>query len=167
MSYMLHFAAPGREITSIDYDEEKITMANHCFSKDDGIHFMHADILQFNFEKYDGIIMADMLHYLPEEEQHSVLQKAIHSLLPGGILVIRDGDSEKEKHGGTKLTEFFSTKVFAFNKTAATGLSFLTGSMIRKVAADNNMDCREIDETKYTSNVIFVLRKKRNDSSEI
>ncbi len=167
MSYMLHFAAPGREITSIDYDEEKITMANHCFSKDDGIHFMHADILQFNFEKYDGIIMADMLHYLPEEEQHSVLQKAIHSLLPGGILVIRDGDSEKEKHGGTKLTEFFSTKVFAFNKTAATGLSFLTGSMVRKVAADNNMDCREIDETKYTSNVIFVLRKKRNDSSEI
>jgi hypothetical protein len=111
--------------------------------------------------------MADMLHYLPEAEQHTVLQNAIHSLQPGGILIIRDGDSEKEKHGGTKLTEFFSTKVFGFNKTAATGLSFLTGSMIRKLAADNNMDCREIDETKYTSNVIFVLRKKPNDSSEI
>ncbi|MBN8859578.1 MAG: 1-acyl-sn-glycerol-3-phosphate acyltransferase [Sphingobacteriales bacterium] len=167
MSYMLHFAAPGRELTGIDYDEEKTTVANHCFSKDAGIHFMYADILRFNFDKYDGIIMADMLHYLPEDEQHIVLQKAIHSLHPGGILIIRDGDSEKEKHGGTKLTEFFSTKVFGFNKTAAAGLSFLTGSMIRKVAADNNMDCREIDETKYTSNVIFVLRKKCNDSSKI
>ena len=33
MSYMLHFTSPEREITGIDYDEEKIETANHCFSK--------------------------------------------------------------------------------------------------------------------------------------
>lgn len=167
MAYMLHFAAPGRDITGIDYDQEKTIVANHCFSKDAGIRFMHADILRYDFEKYDGIIMADMLHYLQESEQVQVLQKAIQSLSPGGILIIRDGDKEKATHSGTKLTEFFSTRVFAFNKTTGSGLSFLPGSMIRNIAADNDLDCQEIDETKYTSNVIFVLRKKRNGSNEI
>ena len=33
MSYMLQFAAPAREITGYDYDEEKIDVASHCFSK--------------------------------------------------------------------------------------------------------------------------------------
>ncbi len=33
MSYMLHFAAPAREIIGFDYDEEKIAVANHCFSR--------------------------------------------------------------------------------------------------------------------------------------
>ena len=167
MSYMLHFAAPQRDITGIDYDEEKTIVANHCFSKDEGIRFMHADILKYDFEKYDGIIMADMLHYLQESEQEQVLQKAIQSLSAEGVLIIRDGDKEKKKHGGTKLTEFFSTKVFAFNKTTDSGLSFLSGTMIRNIAAANDMECMEIDETKYTSNVIFVLRKKRNGGIEI
>lgn len=167
MSYMLHFAAPQRDITGIDYDEEKTIVANHCFSKDEGIRFMHADILKYDFEKYDGIIMADMLHYLQESEQEQVLQKAIQNLSAEGVLIIRDGDKEKKKHGGTKLTEFFSTKVFAFNKTTDSGLSFLSGTMIRNIAAANDMECMEIDETKYTSNVIFVLRKKRNGGIEI
>lgn len=167
MSYMLHFAAPQRDFTGIDYDEEKTIVANHCFSKDEGIRFIHADILKYDFEKYDGIIMADMLHYLHEGEQEQVLQKAIQSLSAEGVLIIRDGDKEKKKHSGTKLTEFFSTKVFAFNKTTDLGLSFLSGSMIRNIAVANDMECTEIDETKYTSNVIFVLRKKQNDSIEI
>ena len=33
MPYMLHFVCPQRVITGIDYDEQKIATANHCFSK--------------------------------------------------------------------------------------------------------------------------------------
>ena len=35
MPYMLQFTAPDRHITGIDYDEQKIATANHCFSKND------------------------------------------------------------------------------------------------------------------------------------
>ena len=44
MSYMLHFAAPERDLIGYDYDEEKIAVANHCFSRDKNIHFMKADV---------------------------------------------------------------------------------------------------------------------------
>src|SRR5690606_13268477 len=40
MSYMLSFIAPERKITGLDYDEEKIETANHCFSKKDTINFV-------------------------------------------------------------------------------------------------------------------------------
>jgi 1-acyl-sn-glycerol-3-phosphate acyltransferase len=162
MSYMLHFAARDRNITGIDYDEEKTVVAGHCFSKDEQINFKHADVLNFAFEKYDGIILADMLHYLAPGQQKEVIGKCMESLNEGGTLIIRDGDKDlEEKHKGTKLTEFFSTRLFGFNKTTGSGLSFLSGRMISDMAAAHHMECRKIDETKYTSNVIFVIQNRK------
>ena len=42
MSYMLQFSAPEREIIGYDYDEEKIAVANHCFSRNENIQFFNA-----------------------------------------------------------------------------------------------------------------------------
>lgn len=162
MSYMLYFSAKERNITGIDYDEEKIEVANNCFSRDAQINFFHVDILNFSFEKYDGIIVADVLHYLDPEQQEFVIQKCLNSLNDNGKLIIRDGDRElSTRHKGTRLTELFSTKLLGFNKTSSSGLSFLSGSVIVNWAEKNGFECRKIDETKYTSNVIFVIQKRK------
>ncbi len=159
---MLAWTSPGRVITGIDYDEEKTVVAGHCFSKDEQINFKHADVLNFAFKKYDGIILADMLHYLTPGQQKQIIGKCMESLNEGGTLIIRDGDKDlEEKHKGTKLTEFFSTRLFGFNKTTGSGLSFLSGRLISDMAAAHHMECRKIDETKYTSNVIFVIQNRK------
>jgi uncharacterized protein len=159
MSYMLHFTAPGRRITGVDYDEEKIATAEHCFSKDDGIHFVHSDILQFRFAKYDGIVVSDVLHYLLPDGQREIIGKCISSLNPGGTLIIRDADKDLAKrHNGTKYTEFVSTTFWGFNKTTEHGLSFLSADFIRQIAADHKVEYSIIDPSKYTSNIIFVIK---------
>lgn len=159
MSYMLSFTSSQREITGIDYDEEKIETANLCFSKTDRVNFVHSDVMGFAFEKYDAIILADILHYLQPEEQKQLVEKCISNLNPGGIVIIRDGDKDKEEqHKRTKLTEFFSTRVLNFNKTKETGLSFLSGKMIRGIAAERKMSYREVADSKLTSNTIFILK---------
>ena len=161
MSYMLYFSSTQREITGIDYDENKIITANNCFSKTDKINFIHSDVLSFAFENYDAIILSDMLHYLQPADQKMLIEKSIHQLNPGGIVIIREGDKDSmKKHKRTELTEFFSTKLFSFNKTAAKGLSFLSGKTIREMAVTNDMECKEIKNSKYTSNTIFVLKNK-------
>jgi len=166
MSYMLYFAAPKREITGIDYDADKIVTANHCFSKTEKINFFHSDILSFEFENYDAIILSDMLHYLQPDEQMVVIERSISHLNPDGVLIIREGDKDiMKKHQRTKLTEFFSTRMLGFNKTVSKGLSFVSGSTLREIARANNMECKEINDSKYTSNTIFVL-KKRNASEQ-
>ncbi len=168
MSYMLHFAAPERNITGVDYDEEKTAVANHCFSKNEKIDFINSDILNFVLEQYDGIILADMLHYLTAAQQKEMIHRCIKSLNTGGVLIIRDGDKDlKGKHKGTKLTEFFSTRLFRFNKTAGSGLSFLSGAMIREIATGHQMIFRRIDETRFTSNVIFVIQNLREQYEQV
>jgi SAM-dependent methyltransferase len=145
----------------VDYDEEKIATANHCFSRNGNINFIYGDILDFQFEKYGGIIISDVLHYLQPDEQKMIMKQCIQSLDNGGVLIIRDGDREmEEKHRGTKLTELFSTRILNFNKTKSAGLSFIAGSAIKNIAEEHNMDFTRVDETRFTSNIVFVLKKK-------
>jgi uncharacterized protein len=159
MSYMLHFTSSQRKIKGIDFDEEKIEVANNCFNKNGNINFVTADIVNYPIEKSDGIILADMLHYLQPDQQEEVIEKCIQNLNPGGILVIRDGNKDLEgRHKFTRLSEFFSTKIFAFNKTAGKDLSFLSGRQIREIAFRLGMSCDEIDNTRHTSNIIFVIK---------
>ena len=104
--------------------------------------------------------MMDILHYLQPDQQKIVIEKCIRHLAPGGLIVIRDGNKELAKrHRGTELTEVFSTEIIGFNKTSGNGLFFLSGSMIKEIAAAHGLECREIDETTYTSNIIFVLKQ--------
>jgi len=159
MSYMLQFVSPQREITGIDYDEEKIETASNCFSRNDRIRFEATDVMEYAFETYDAIILADMLHYLQPDQQTILIERCIRHLRPGGTILIRDGDKDlAEKHKGTRLTEFFSTKLIGFNKTSGEGLSFLSGRRVEAIARENGMNCQVIDGTKYTSNVFFVLK---------
>jgi 1-acyl-sn-glycerol-3-phosphate acyltransferase len=168
MDYMLHFVSPARVITGIDYDEEKIETANHCYLRTDSIQFRAADAMEFQFQNYDAIILADMLHYLQPEQQKALIEKCFRHTTDSGIIIIRDGNKDlEERHKGTKLTELFSTKIIGFNKTSGQALSFLSGNFVRELADVNGFDCREIDNTKFTSNVVFVLTKKQNGDKEI
>ncbi|MEJ7768483.1 MAG: 1-acyl-sn-glycerol-3-phosphate acyltransferase [Chitinophagaceae bacterium] len=167
MAYMLHFSSPQRSITGIDYDENKIATANGCFSKNDHISFLHGDVLNFRFEQYDAIILADMLHYLEPDDQKKVVEKCIASLRPSGMIIIREGNKDmKERHKGTMLTEFFSTKFTGFNKTTGNRLSFLSGELIHDMAREHHLNCRMIDNTKFTSNVIFILTNGQPNKQE-
>ncbi|MBO9727684.1 MAG: 1-acyl-sn-glycerol-3-phosphate acyltransferase [Chitinophaga sp.] len=160
MDYMLTWAAPGRQITGIDYDEDKITTAGYCYNKPEQLQFIHGDIADTPFELYDAFILSDMLHYLSTEEQETLLQQCIHKLMPGGVIIVRDGDSDLSKrHDGTKFTEFMSTKVIGFNKTKNKQLSFFSAAHVRSLVNKYGAVAEEIDNTRYTSNVIFVIKK--------
>jgi 1-acyl-sn-glycerol-3-phosphate acyltransferase len=159
LCYMLHFLSEERQITGVDYDEEKIITANHCYSKNDKINFEAADITQYAIDKtYDVIIIADVLHYLQPDKQLLMLGKAFAALNPGGRVIVREGNKDmKEKHRGTQLSEFFSVKLLRFNKST-NSLNFMSGETIRQEAAKFGLDVQILDDTKFTSNVIFVIR---------
>jgi 2-polyprenyl-3-methyl-5-hydroxy-6-metoxy-1,4-benzoquinol methylase len=158
LSYMLHFTSDERQVTGVDYDEEKIQTANHCYSKSDRVNFICADITDFQFGKYDVIILSDVLHYLSHQQQLEVLRKSFQSINPGGRIIIRDANAELEKrHSGSVLTEVFSTRIFRFNKTVQK-LSFLRAETVIREAEAFNLTVEILDTTRFTSNVIFVVK---------
>ncbi|MCX2745375.1 MMPL family transporter [Mangrovivirga sp. M17] len=158
MTYALGYSSPDREITAIDYDEEKIAVARNCPDRPENIQFFERDVVEYNYQEADAFIVSDVLHYIKPEKQQLLLNNILEKLLPGGLIIIRDGDSEKEnRHNGTKMTEVFSTKS-GFNKTA-NELNYISGSMMKSFAQKNNLKLEIIDNTKLTSNTVFVMKK--------
>lgn len=159
MPYMLQALSPERTITGLDYDEDKIATAAHCYQKNEKLNFVCADAMTYSFGKHHAFIISDVLHYLQPEEQEQLLQRCWEQLEPGGVIIIRDGDADLGKrHEGTRLTEFFSTRVLGFNKTR-NNLSFFSGERLRQIVAKMGACLEQIDNTKFTSNVIFVIKQ--------
>ena len=73
MDYMLSFLSEERTITGIDYDREKIEVANNCPAKNERLRFICGDALATPLPKSSAFILADMLHYFPEEEQEKLI----------------------------------------------------------------------------------------------
>jgi len=159
LCYMLQILSAERRITGVDYDEQKIETAKYGFLKTDSLQFFCADVTQFPLEKYDAIILSDVLHYLKAVDQKVLLKRCIGALNKGGRLIIREGNADmKERHKGTQLTEFFSVKLLKFNKSV-NPLNFVSGETIRNLAMNNGMRVTVLDDARFTSNVIFVIEE--------
>jgi 1-acyl-sn-glycerol-3-phosphate acyltransferase len=160
MSYMLAFLSEKRMITGIDYDQEKIDVANNCPAKTERLNFICRDVLVAELPKSKAFILADVLHYFPETEQEKLIVRCIENLEEGGMLIIRDADRQLgSKHFGTRLSEFFSTRI-GFNQTREdrNKLYFTSREKISEILSRYEMQVEVIDETRMTSNIVFVVK---------
>jgi 1-acyl-sn-glycerol-3-phosphate acyltransferase len=163
MSYMLYLLAPQRRIMAYDYDRDKIDTANHCALKNDNIQFHHADVSRAEIPQSDAFILADVLHYMPEDEQEKLITKCTGKLNDKGVIIIRDANAAmKKKHLGTRISELFSTHL-GFNKTIGESkkLYFISKEKYLTIFSQLDLHVEIIDETKMTSNIVYVLRKKQ------
>ncbi len=166
LANMLGFVSETRTIIGIDYDQEKIEIAQHCISKKQNVSFFAADITSHAFEPSDAFVLSDVLHYLTAEQQEIVLGNCISKLNDNGMIVLRDGNKDLQKrHWGTRYTEFFSTN-FGFNKTQ-NKLEFISGKKLLESLSKYNVSVEIIDNTKLTSNLIYIVRKNKILNSEL
>ncbi|MEI6853265.1 MAG: 1-acyl-sn-glycerol-3-phosphate acyltransferase, partial [Bacteroidota bacterium] len=160
LAMMLGMIAPGRKITGVDYDEEKIAVARHCMSRPANVHFGYEDVTTYEMEPQDVFLLSDVLHYLPEDQQWALLQKCISRLNPGGFILIRDGNADlQHEHKKTRLTEFLSTHI-GFNKTRDMKLHFLSATRLEEVCKGMGVSLRILDKGSVTSNMMFLLERE-------
>jgi 1-acyl-sn-glycerol-3-phosphate acyltransferase len=159
LSYMLQFSSKDRIITGVDYDADKIETAKYGYLKSDRLNFIEGDVNCVDVAGYDTIVISDVLHYLTAENQEALIKRCVEALPLNGKLIVRDGDADlKERHKGTKLTEWFSINVLKFNK-ATEKVSFISSSLLKQWLSSYEVFVNKIDDTQYTSNVIFVIQK--------
>ena len=75
LSFFLYLRNQDRKINGIDYDEEKVSVAQNAYLKNQHLHFKSGDISEVQPDNADAIILADVLHYLSEKLQLQVLKK--------------------------------------------------------------------------------------------
>ena len=164
MSFMLGLLSPDRKVLGVDYDNEKIRIAQHSFlSKKTNTRFECADMRTLDLPNVDVILFNDSLHYVDIESQKQILIRAFEALNDGGMVIVRDGDSSiEEGHNKIEQTEVWSTRIIKFNKTSES-LCFVSSDWMRTIAAENGMNIKVRRCDNDSSETLYILTKKQDE----
>ena len=161
LCYMLSQLSEEREITGIDYDEDKIAVAQQGWLRTPRLQFVCANALEYPLPESDAFILNDILHYMNYEHQRTLLLRCMERLRPEGKLIVRDGNAANtRKHRLTRFTELLSTGIFSFNKTTEQ-LCFTSEAQIRSIAQEGGMQLEILPNDRYTSNTIYIFQKNK------
>jgi len=159
LAYMLVLCSSERRVIGVDYDKDKITVAENISIHGADIHFEYADTSEYRLPRSDVFIMNDMLHYMPEEKQVELVTSCMSNLNDNGMIIIRDANKDlTQRHFYTRLSEILSTRI-KFNKTKYEKMFFVSRSLVQTAAESNGFSCTIHDRSKKTSNEIYILRK--------
>lgn len=163
LAHILAWTSDERTVIGFDHDADKIAVAQNTPTKTPNLRFETGNALEKELPAADAFVLMDVLHYLPEETQRELLLKCLKNLSPGGILMVRDADAElQDRQRGTWWTEYFSTRFFRFNKTNSNALTFVGRDFITTTVNQAGAEVEVVDNGKFTSNVLYLIRK-RND----
>ena len=145
LSLYLALEKPGRRVTGVDIDMDKISAAGRAAG---GLHTGEAAV---RFEtvdpgyrpagEWDAIVIADVLYLLPEAEQRALLGAAASALRPRGRLVVKEvGTTPQWKARWNRFQETLATGFFSITDSTGDGLSFVDPEQMQGWLADDGLD---------------------------
>jgi uncharacterized protein len=148
----------GRTFLGIDYDQDKIRIAQRTAPDSPRIRFENGDILEMEYPPCDAILLLDVLHYWQPEKQQLILTKAARALRPGGRLILREGArAESAAHRRVDFWERIATRT-GHNQTKE-GLHFQTLAELEEALKRAGFTSLEsIPAAGRDSNVMLVAR---------
>jgi len=131
LAIALAVGSDKREIIGIDHDPERVRLAEAAALRLPATsrpRFEVGDLKEslgsFASASLDGIAMIDILHYFDPRDQQLLISEAARVLAPGGVLVVREIDSDAGlKAAANRLYERLATGIGFTRSTGAT-LSF-------------------------------------------
>jgi len=106
----LHARGVVMRYLGVDSDPRKIEAGNRALRQSglDGLLQLRQTDGTVQQPIRGHVALLDVLHYLPREGQHALLENAIAHLAPGGLLVIRNVLRERSwRYALTRVSEFF------------------------------------------------------------
>jgi uncharacterized protein len=155
-THWLAYTTDARSFLAVDYDEDKIRVAQRTAPDNDRIRFELHDIVAWEFPSCDTVLLLDVLHYWTPEKQQLILNKARRALRPGGTLVLREAArAESEGHQRVARWEKFATWL-GHNRTRE-GLHFQTLQELEAALRQAGFTHWEIKpEAEQDSNTLLV-----------
>jgi SAM-dependent methyltransferase len=97
VAHWLTVFSPERCVRGVDFDADKVRVAQATARANQRVRFEERDILEMlEFPACDCVLLCDVLHYFPRELKANLLRKIFAALRPGGLLVIRDAMARED-----------------------------------------------------------------------
>ncbi len=93
LSILLVELGLATSFTGLDWDRRKVEVCQVAAGEDG--RAIVADATRAELAPADTVLIIDVLHYLPREEQRALLERAAAALRPGGRLVLRELDPKR------------------------------------------------------------------------
>jgi SAM-dependent methyltransferase len=167
LSLALSMGSDRREIIGIDHDRARVRLADRAAARHDHptkprfeVGDLEKALATFAPRSLSGIAMIDILHYLAPDSQAALVQEAARVLEPGGILAVREVDSE----GGAaavwnRFYENVATRI-GFTQSARTDLEFKSVAGWTKMLEHAGFDVRSVPcGSRIFSDVLFIGRR--------
>lgn len=161
LGFYLRERACRQPVLGLDVDARKIRSgaqiaASHYRGVELRFHDVQAAIPNFS----GNVALFDVLHYLPEVEQHRLLSRLAGCVAPGGLLVIRDCPRERRpRYWITWLAEKFAQAI-SWNLNGA--LHFPSRRSIHEVfgAVEFERESHPLWGATPFNNHIFIFRRR-------
>lgn len=106
-------------VFGFDFDARKVAVARTAAQGLAGVRFETGDVREQPLAAADTILLIDVLHYLPADEQDALLERAGNALRPAGRLVVREVDAAHATRSfWTRGLERVATLI-GYNRSAA------------------------------------------------
>ena len=160
VAHWLTLYNPDRRVLGVDFDAEKIRVAQVTARANPRVAFERRDILEWaEYPVCDCALLCDVLHYFPREQKADVLRKIFAALRPGGRLVIRDAMADEDS-GHRAVAGFEKWAVWLGQNRTLHGLHFEDKETHLALLREAGFDQVEIrDDSGRGSNRLIIVAK--------
>jgi SAM-dependent methyltransferase len=118
VAHWLTLFAPERSVSGVDFDADKIRVAQATARFNPRVAFERRDLLEWaEYPVCDCVLLCDVLHYFPRELKAEMLRKVFQALRPGGCLIVRDAMAKADSgHRAVAWSEKWAVR-FGQNKS--------------------------------------------------
>jgi SAM-dependent methyltransferase len=151
------------ELRGFDLDEDKVSAARcaaEAWTKQDTTPVEQScqDVLTADYEGADTILLLDVLHYLPRDEQLDLIQRAASALPSGGRLVIREATPGSGM--GTRLAQWAEYLGRALGANRGRAMEFVPISELEQALMAGELTLDQHQPRGALQNVLLVGTKK-------
>lgn len=150
---------PGFRLIGLDHDSERVDTARTVLADEIALDLHVGDAREFELPPTDVLACLDVLHYMPPEDQDALLQRFAEALVPGGVLLIRDGRSEAGL--SSTVTRLSEQLAVAVGRHKGDGVYFRPAEVTRAALEDAGLQVELSDCSEGTpfANMLWVGRR--------
>ena len=160
MAALCMLGSEDRRVLGFDLDPAKVKAARRLKARWPSLEFEVADLTEFPVPACDAVILVDVLYLIPKAVQETILRRSFQSLRPGGVLVLKEMDTEPRwKYVWNMLQETLAVKVIGF--TLGSRFHFRSQADFRSLLQGIGFEVRviKLDAGYWYPHTLYLCRK--------